>query len=292
MARAVGVTDLGIARAMPVGKEAVNQFRKWLADGCQGEMSYLEKYAEVRDDPRLLLDGAESLIVTAFNYYPARRQAPDRPQIAAYALGRDYHEVVRERLARLADAIKRQWGGATRVCVDTAPLRERYWAVRAGLGFIGRNSQLILPGRGSHFFIGTILSTVAFAPTEPCKLSCGDCGACLRACPTGALDGSGRMDARRCLSYLTIEYRGPLSRGLSLGNRLYGCDACQMVCPHNRNAVATGIPEFAPSDEILSLTREQIARMTPEEFSRLFRHSAIKRTKLSGLQRNLAHMSK
>ena len=292
VATGFGVTALGVTDACAVDYDAVERSHRWLADGRHGEMKYLEKYDEVRSDPRLLLDGARSVIVAAFNYYPPKRRNKDMLQIAAYALGKDYHEAVKERLENVAAYIRETWGGETRVCVDTAPLRERYWAVKSGVGFIGRNGLLIVPGRGSYFFIGTILTTVHFEPTEACRDECAGCGACITACPGGALCGDGTVDARRCLSYLTIEYRGEFPEGLSIGNRLYGCDECQSVCPHNRTATPTEIEEFMPSEELLALSAEDIKRMTPEEFSRIFRHSAIRRTKLTGLQRNLRQVER
>ena len=286
-AKAAGVSALGIADACEVSAVDIERYRKWIADGCHGEMSYLERYDDVRSDPRQLLDGAQSLIVTAFNYFPKERPSGRALRIASYALGRDYHEVVRERLEIVAAYIRQTWGGQTRVCVDTAPLRERYWAMRAGVGFIGRNCQLIIPGQGSYFFLGTILTTVHFAPNEPIGHDCGGCNACRTACPSGALRGDGTMDARRCLSYLTIEYRGELPDDCRIGSCLYGCDACQDACPHNRGAKPTEIEDFMPSEELLALTDSDMENMTQEEFSAIFGHSAIKRTKLAGLQRNL-----
>ncbi len=290
LAEACGVTSFGIADAKEVAADAVAYYHRWIEANYHGEMSYLERYDDVRSDPRLLLDGAKSLIVAVFNYYPVKTQSENVPRIASYALGKDYHEVVCERLERVAAYVKETWGGHTRVCVDTAPLRERYWAVKAGVGFIGRNGLLIVPNQGSYCFIGTILTTVHFEPDKPCTGDCGACGACVRKCPAGALCGDGSMDARRCLSYLTIEYRGELPDDTPLGNRLYGCDTCQAVCPHNKGAKPTDIKEFMPSDELLKLDADAVAQMTQEEFSRIFRHSAIKRTKLTGLQRNLRQL--
>jgi len=281
------VSALGIAAAMPVERYAVDSYKEWLVAGCNAGMGYLDRYNDVREDPRLLLEGAKSIIVCAFNYYQEKRRDESLPEFALYSYGLDYHEVVRERLERLAAKLREDFGGETRVCVDTAPLRERYWAQSAGIGFIGRNNQLIIPGKGSYFFLGEILTTVNFIPDEPCRLSCGDCMACVKSCPGGALPGYGAVDARRCLSYLTIEHRGEFDAPLNLGNHIYGCDECQSVCPHNRNAVPTDIDEFKPSEAFMALDRDAIAGLTPEKFNSIFRHSAIRRTKLSGLLRNL-----
>lgn len=283
----LGFTKVGFAVAEPIDAEANERYLRWIAAHCHGEMSYLEKYSDVRRDPRLLLDGARTVIVCAMNYYPSQFQEADVPQIASYALGRDYHEVVKERLAQLARFVQENYGGETRVCVDTAPIRERYWAVKAGVGFMGTNNQLILPGRGSFFFLGEVLTTVSFEPDEPCQESCMACGRCVKMCPAGAISPNGYVDASKCLSYLTIEYRGELPDGLNLGNRVYGCDECQRVCPHNRAAKPTAITDFTPSVELLSLDAQSIVQMTPQQFSTIFRHSAIKRTRLAGLQRNL-----
>lgn len=283
----VGFTKVGFAKAEPIANEAAMRYHKWIEKGMHGEMAYLERYDEVRCDPRLLLEGARTIIVCAMNYFPQQRQPNDVPQIASYALGRDYHEVVKERLAQLAQFINDNLGGNTRVCVDTAPIRERYWAVKAGVGFMGTNNQLIIPGRGSHFFLGEVLTTIDLEPDEPCRQSCMACGRCVKECPTRAISPEGYVDASRCLSYLTIEYRGDLPEGLDLGNCVYGCDVCQVVCPHNCNAQPTLIQDFKPYEALLALDRNAIENMTLEQFAETFRHSAIKRTRLAGLQRNL-----
>ena len=175
-------------------------------------------------------------------------------------------------------------GAQCRVTVDTAPLRERYWAVEAGLGFIGVNNQLIIPGTGSWVLLGEIITTLPLDADEPCRLSCDGCMRCVKACPGRALDGHGGMDAGRCMSYLTIEFRG--EGPIGCGDRIYGCDICQEVCPHNSCSSPSKIPAFTPRESILSLTRDDILTMEQGEFSRIFTHSAIKRTKLAGLRRN------
>lgn len=267
----------------PVSPRAVEQYRRWLADGRHGDMAYLANHADLRADPRTLLEGARTLIAVAFPYYT---DEPMRLPISLYARGRDYHEVVRERLTEIASRLP----GESRVCVDTAPLRERYWACRAGLGFIGRNNQLIIPGLGSYFFLGFILNTTDFGlppAAEPIADGCAGCRRCVDACPGRCLSADGRgVDARRCLSYLTIEYRGEFPPETKLPV-LYGCDVCQRVCPHNAGARPTPIADFHPSAGLSALTAAEVAAMTPDGFRALFRHSAVRRTKLAGLLRNL-----
>ena len=287
-----GIAAFGVAEAEPVSDDACNLYEQWISQGKQGGMAYLERYADVRRDPRLLLDGARSLVVCAFPYLPHSQRAAGAPVIASYAHGLDYHDVVRQKLSDAATGLADAFGGNWRVCVDTAPLRERYWAVKAGLGFIGRNQQLIVPGVGSYVFIGTIISTLQIAPSGPCTGQCRGCGRCTAACPGGALAADGSLDARRCLSYLTIEHRGDFAPDIDLHNCLYGCDRCQQVCPHNAVAMHALLPELEPSEELLGLTPDDVMAMTAERFRELFRGSAIKRTKLAGLQRNAGHILK
>lgn len=286
MAKSRGASAVGVAKVEPVSEQIMESYRQWIAEGYNGEMKYLDRYFEIRQNPALLLPGARSIIVMAFNYYPHTFQRPDAPQFAYYAYGRDYHEVVRERLTEFAGIIQQQCGGTTRVCVDTAPLFERYWAEKAGVGIRGLNSQLIIPGKGSYFFLGEILTTVDFEADTPLNGDCGRCGACMRKCPAGAISTDGVVDASKCLSYMTIEYRGAFPEGTSLGNHVYGCDDCQKACPHNQGAIPTDIEEFRPSEAFLALNRQSLASLDYEKFNYLFRHSAVKRTKLAGLLRN------
>lgn len=289
-----GVFKSGIARVEAVDAATVTGYDRWLSEGMNGEMAYLEKYHDIRSNPALLLPGARSVVSCAFNYWWGSVDSPLR--WASYALGDDYHDVVRGRLQSVADAITTETGAECRVCVDTAPILERYWAVRSGVGFIGLNQQLIIPGAGTHFFLGEIITTLDLAPDAPCTLTCGECRRCLRACPGGALRENDKapgnpasevtLDSRRCLSYLTIEYRGEFPEGTRPGKHIYGCDVCQEVCPHNSKAPLSDIEEFRPRAAILRLDTDAILEMRQEDFSAIFRKSAIKRTKLAGLQRN------
>lgn len=289
-----GVFKSGIARVEAVDADTVTGYDRWLSEGMNGEMAYLEKYHDIRSNPALLLPGARSVVSCAFNYWWGPVDSPLR--WASYALGDDYHDVVRGRLQSVADAITAETGAECRVCVDTAPILERYWAVRSGVGFIGLNQQLIIPGAGTHFFLGEIITTLDLTPDAPCTLTCGECRRCLHACPGGALRENDKapgnpateitLDSRRCLSYLTIEYRGEFPDGTRPGKHIYGCDVCQEVCPHNSKAPLSDIEEFRPRPAILRLDTDAILAMRQEDFSAIFRKSAIKRTKLTGLRRN------
>lgn len=288
-ARRLGFTVCGIARAARVDDLARRRYSQWLDDGRNGCMDWAERYRDVRDDPRLLLEGARSVVMVAMNYYPAERQHSEAAQVAYYAYGRDYHKVVRARLKRLAALIADTTGDACRMCVDSAPFRERYWAVKAGLGFIGLNNQLIIKGHGSYFSLGALVTTLDLEPDEPCSDSCGECGRCLRACPAGALSGNGAVDARRCLSCLTIENHDehlPDEAARVIGRRLFGCDDCQRCCPHNADAVPTDIADFTPRPELLTITPDDVLALDNDSYEHLFNGTPVRRAPLAVMQRN------
>ena len=295
-AKEIGFSACGIARAERVTKEETDRLDRWLAEGCHAGMRYMENHRDIRLDPDGLISGAKSVISVALNYYPAVRRKPSEPYIAYYAYGKDYHDVVKRKLRQLWQAIMDDYRttateGAppeARVFTDSAPILERYWAWKAGLGWIGKNSCLILPGKGSFFFLGEIVTTLeADRYDTPQPNRCGSCERCLNACPTGALDASHRLNAARCLSYLTIEHRGeiPAEQAERLDNRLYGCDTCQLACPWNRFAVPTEVEEFRPSPEFLALDWETLHTWNVETYRRVFAHSAVKRAKYEGLSR-------
>lgn len=280
-----GACAAGFARIRPVSDEAVAIYDGWIASGRHGTMAYMENYADVRRNPALLLDGgAQTLISCAFAY--TSPELPRSPLFADYALGSDYHEVLRTALAPVAAYLEEITPG-TRICVDTAPLRERYWAQQAGIGFVGLNNQLIVPGVGSCVFLAEILWKGMVEPDEPMRRHCDGCRACIEACPGHALDYDGGLDARRCLSYLTIEHRGDLPEGLSLPGRIYGCDICRDVCPYGHSDQPVNIlPELRPRQTVLTLSLADIKALDQPSFSRIFSHSAVKRAKLAGLLRN------
>lgn len=290
LAADLGFEACGFAAAHKVSPEAQQRYDRWLADGRNDEMQWAARNCDVRSDPRLLVEGARTVISVALGYYQQERQPEGAMRVAMYALGQeDYHTAVKRRLFEIARLIADRTGHTSRCFTDSAPLRERYWAQQAGIGFIGRNNTLIIPNRGSFFFLGEVVTTLELPPDEPCQLSCGECGECVRHCPTGALnDPSTAADARRCLSCLTIEHRGDLPSWVAdaIGDHAYGCDECQLCCPHNRHARQCLSPELQPSPTVMHLTPEQVLTMTPADYRHAFAHSAIKRARLEMLQRN------
>lgn len=292
----LGFFVCGFARAEPVSEAMRRHYLGWLADGRNADMAYLGNNLDKRFDPRLLMPGVKTIVVVAQNYFPARRLPEGEPQIADYALGLDYHDIVKQKLRQLAATV----GIADyRAFVDTAPVLERYWAVRAGLGWIGKNQQLIIPHAGSEFFLGELFVTVELPPDEPLPNRCGTCHRCVDACPTHALslpatcvEGYGditRFDARLCLSYQTIENRGELTvdAKAAMGDTFYGCDRCQRACPWNRFAKPSTEPLLQPREELLAMTRQKWGNLTEEDYRRLFKGSAVKRAKYEGLMRNI-----
>ncbi len=283
----------GVAAAEPIEND-VARYQKWAARGMAGEMQYLtDRRAEVRRDPRNLLPGARSIICVGklYNHTPP----PEREGhaiFARYAWGRDYHDVLREALEQLAHKLaaieQHQW----KVCVDTAPLLERSYARQAGLGWIGRNTCLINEPLGSWFFLGELITTLELEPDAPPPDRCGTCARCIEACPTQAIvpEGDGwTLDARRCISYLNIELRGPIPEEQQtwLGSRVFGCDICQDVCPWNARAPETSDAAFRPRYD-LAPQLEELATLSAEEFRERFRGTPVMRAKYDGMVRNVA----
>lgn len=267
-------------------------FDRWIREGNHAGMKYMENYRDIRLNPEGLLEGARSVISVALNYYPDRKLPADVPHIAYYAYGKDYHDVLKKKLRELWQSIREMAGGEARVFTDSAPLLERYWAWKAGLGWIGNNTHLILPGKGSFFFLGEIVTTLELDYDTPLENRCGNCTRCLDACPTGALVGPRHLNAGSCLSYLTIENREdiPAEQAALLGNRLYGCDTCQLVCPWNRFAVPTPVEDFHPDPALFSLDKERLKNFTRDDYNRIFAKSAVKRAKYEGLIRTIRHL--
>ncbi len=292
---AAGVTDAG-----PIDADQVERLRAWLDSGFAGQMQYMHRNFEKRIDPSQLLEGAQSVIVVALNY---RRQehvgcdashlsnsAGPNGRVARYALYEDYHPFMKEGMRKLAELLKSVAGDDVKfkICVDSAPLAERALAVRAGLGFIGKNHTLISPSFGPEVFLGEIVTTVKLEPDTPALGQCSRCSKCLDACPTGALRSDGRFDAGRCISYLTIEHKGQINsqEAARIGDRLFGCDECVNVCPHRENAPAAANNSIKFYPERGELDVNHIFDLDSEAFEREFADSAIKRLGLERLKRN------
>jgi epoxyqueuosine reductase len=285
----LGFTTVGVAPALPI-TEALQAYRQWLGREFHGEMAYMADQEALKQDPRSLLPSAQSVIVVTMNYY----QEADAPiKVARYALGRDYHKVLRSRLRRLAGSLSLLHPEAEfRACVDSAPLLERSYAHLAGLGWFGKNTMLIDSKRGSWFFIGVLLSSVPFAVDEPSLGGCGTCRACIDACPTGAIvnvDEQWQVDSRQCISYQTIEKRGELT--VDTNGWVFGCDVCQEVCPFNGvrpsqplRSVVTSEPDFLSVRRFSTLV--ELAQISHEDWDELTQGSAMRRAGHEGLKRN------
>ena len=287
----LGFSYCGIAHATRLDDDA-RRLESWLSNGMQGNMHYMEKYFEMRIDPRQLVLGAKSVITLLMNYFPKDKQAAGTPKISKYAYGKDYHEVIREKLNKLIELIKINVGEIHgRGFVDSAPVLERTWAQRSGLGWVAKNGNLINKQMGSFFFIATLITDLDLVPDEPfAKDYCGNCSRCIDACPTDAILPGKVVDGSKCISYFTIELKEMLIPGEMKGkfeNWMFGCDICQDVCPWNRFSKPTNEIEFTPLPEILDLSTAEWEMMTEEKFKKIFDHSPLSRSKLKGIQRNL-----
>ena len=320
-AERLGFFACGIARAEPVDAETAAAVRGWISKGSQATMDYMANYTEKRLNPCLLVPGTKSIVSLAMNYAPAQTMPETEYQLAAYAYGQDYHDVMKAKLRQLAALIANKFEGESdsevdendgdstaittpktnetnpepageiRVFVDTAPVLERYWAQRAGLGWIGKNHQLIIPRAGSMFFLGEIFLPYEFDSYDsPMPSRCGNCRRCIEACPTCAITDEWGFDSEKCLSYQLIENRGELSvqAKQSMGTTIYGCDRCQTACPWNKSAIPNTTPEFQPKSELLSMTKADWHNLTIDEYRALFKGSAVKRVKFDGLKRNIS----
>ena len=287
-AYSLGFDACGISMAENSGEQP--NYDLWISAGCQADMGYLERNIDKRLDPRLLVDGAKSIISVAINYYPSQKLPENVPQFAYYAYGKDYHDVVRNKLNLLFDFIKLHFPEVSGRCfTDSAPVLERFWAAKSGIGFIGKNTLLILPRAGSFFFLGEIILDLPLNYDLPIDLNCGNCRKCLDACPTGAIEKPHWINARKCISYQTIENNGDIDPDIIplLTNNVYGCDICQKVCPWNRFSKPCTINEFKPSDNFLALDMVKLKEMEEEDFRKYFSKSAVKRAKFKGLKRNI-----
>ena len=287
----LGFEFCGIAKAVRLEDDA-RRLESWLNKGMHGNMKYMEKYFDLRIDPCKLVPGARSVITLLLNYYPEENHDNNTAKISKYAYGKDYHDVIREKLNQFIDLIKLNIGEIHgRGFVDSAPVLERSWAQRSGLGWIGKNGNLINKQMGSFFFIATLITDLDLQADEPFANDfCGTCTRCIDACPTDAILPGKVVDGSRCISYFTIELKDTLIPQEMKGkfeNWMFGCDICQNVCPWNRFAKPTNEIEFTPLPGLFNISTKEWETMTEEKFRQLFRQSPLSRSKLKGIQRNL-----
>ncbi|CAA0153218.1 tRNA epoxyqueuosine(34) reductase QueG [Tenacibaculum maritimum] len=289
-AKRLGFLDCGIAKATFLEEEAFG-LEQWLANGFHGEMHYMENHFDKRLDPRLLVDGAKSVISLSYNYYPPKVQKEDSYKISKYAYGEDYHQVIKTKLRELLSLIHDEIGEVSgRAFVDSAPVLERAWAKKTGLGWTGKNTLLIQKQQGSFFFLAELIIDLELAYDDPFVTDhCGRCTRCIDACPTNAILPNSTVDGSKCISYVTIELKDqiPASFKDKMEGWMFGCDICQDVCPWNRFSKAHSEPLFSPKAHLLEMTKRDWEEVTEETFRKVFKKSPVKRTKFSGLTRNI-----
>lgn len=287
----LGFSACGIARAGLLDKEATH-LENWLKAGMHGEMGYMENYFDKRIDPRRLLDDAKSVIVLLYNYYPEKSlPETDNYVLSKYAYGEDYHFVIKDKLKQIIAELQNKAGDiSARPFVDSAPVLERAWAEKAGLGWVGKHANLIVPKQGSFFFISEIITDLELEYDQPRNNDfCGDCRRCIDACPTQAIVAPRAVDARKCISYLTIELKSEIPAEFSgkMEDRVFGCDICQDVCPWTRFSAPHNEPRFSPHPALVNMKKSDWESLTREVFNEIFRKSAVKRAKYQGLVRNV-----
>ncbi len=290
-AKRLGFDAVGIALARQLDEDAV-RLEQWLKKGYHGGMQYMERYFDLRTDPRKLVPGAKSVITVLLNYFPSESQQPEAPKIAKYAYGTDYHFVIRDKLNQLLDFMREQIGEVDgRGFVDSAPVLERSWAVNSGLGWVGKNGNLLTRDSGSFLFIATLITDLDLVPDSAFATDhCGTCTRCIDACPTQAIVSPTEVDGSKCISYLTIELKDALIPGelhSKMDGWMFGCDICQDVCPWNRFSKHNQEPMFTPISEVLNLSLREWEAMSEEMFNKTFKNSPLKRTKWKGIQRNI-----
>ena len=290
-AHRLGFDFVGFAHAERLD-EAAGRLEAWLNQSAHGKMGYMANHFDMRVDPTLLVPGAKTVICLAFNYHnPEKQNDPEAPKISQYAYGEDYHHVVRDKLKALLEFMRETIGEIDGRCfVDSAPILEREWAQRAGIGWNGRHTLTIHPKQGSYFFLAEIICDLVLPYDDPIRDHCGTCRRCIDACPTEAISPQGYfLDATKCISYLTIELKDeiPLEFKDQMDGWMFGCDVCQDVCPWNRFAERNNEPAFEPNPELLSMKKQEWVEMTEEVFGRVFRKSAVKRAKYLKMKRNI-----
>lgn len=293
-AKRLGFDFCGISKAEFLTEEAP-RLEKWLKENKHGEMKYMENYFDKRLDPRLLVDGARSVISLLYNYYPEQTQVTDAPKISKYAYGKDYHEVIKDKLNEFLFSLKQEIGNVSgRAFVDSAPVMDKVWAAKSGLGWVGKNSNLINKQQGSFFFIAELIIDVELEYDGPIKDYCGTCTKCIDACPTEAIVAPYVVDGSKCISYLTIELKEniPTEFKDKMDNWAFGCDVCQDVCPWNSFSMPHNQAQFKNTNGLLNYTESEWNDITEETFNFIFKNSAVKRTKYKGLKRNLMFLKK
>lgn len=292
----LGFMSCGISKATYLEEDA-DRLEQWLTNGYHGEMSYMENNFDKRLDPRLLVDGAKSVVSLLLNYFPSSGQKDHTaPKISKYAYGTDYHFVIKEKLKNLLGFIREEIGEVGgRAFVDSAPVLDKRWAQKSGLGWIGKNANLINRKTGSFFFVAELILDVELAYDDPyVEDYCGTCTKCIDECPTQAIVAPGQVDGSKCISYFTIELKEqiPSSFKDKFDNWMFGCDVCQDVCPWNRFSKSHQEPQFDPHPDLLAMTKQDWQEITEDVFRKVFKKSAVKRTKYKGLIRNINFLHK
>lgn len=293
-AKRLGFLSCGISKADFLEREATH-LEEWLNRGYQGEMKWMENHFDKRVDPRKLVDGAKSVVSVLLNYYPEELQNEVAPQISKYAYGDDYHHVIKGKLRALMEFIQQEIGEVSgRAFVDSAPVLDRAWAERSGLGWIGKHGLLLTQQVGSFYFIGELILDLALETDYPTTDHCGSCTKCIDACPTDAIVQPQVLDGSKCISYLTIELKENIPNRFQnqMENWMFGCDICQDVCPWNRFSKPTTEPAFKPDDRLLQFSKNEWQEITKDVFQSIFKKSAVKRTQFAGLKRNLDFLMK
>ncbi len=289
-ANRLGFSYIGISKAERLDSEA-QKLEDWLKQGYHGKMQYMENHFEKRLDPTKLVEGSKSVITLLYNYYtPEKQEDTTAPKISMYAYGKDYHFVIKEKLRALLHFIQTEIGAVYGRCfVDSAPVMERAWAEKSGVGWIGKNSLLITKQQGSYFFLAELIIDLELEYDGPIKDYCGTCTRCIDACPTEAIVGNKLIDSSKCISYLTIELKDAIPSEFKgqMDNWMFGCDVCQQVCPWNRFSKKHQEPAFEPHPDLLEMTQSDWKEITEEVFRKVFKKSAVKRTKYKGLKRNI-----
>ena len=292
-AKRLGFLECGIAKANFLEEEAP-RLENWLQNNYHGEMRYMENYFDKRLDPRLLVEGAKSVVSLSYNYFPEEVQKNQDYKISKYAYGQDYHHIIKAKLRELLSLINDEIGEVSGRCfVDSAPVLERAWAEKAGLGWNGKHTLLIQKQQGSFFFLAELIIDLELEYDNPFATDhCGKCTRCIDACPTEAILPNNTVDGSKCISYLTIELRDAIPTNFKdkTDNWMFGCDVCQDVCPWNRFSKPHSEPLFAPQEDLLEMTKRDWEEITQETFSKVFKKSAVKRTKYAGLQRNISFL--